>query len=89
MVFVSIVRSGLSLVNVICTPFWEIELCDMGPEMGVYNRASLCISEVVSDEDLKIIYKEGSKNFKYVALLCVHASALYLYSTSLCFINSI
>jgi hypothetical protein len=81
-------KSGLSSVNVICTPFWEIELCDMGPEPGVCNRALLCISEVVTEKYLKIIYEEGSKISKYVASFCVYTSALYLYSTSLCFISS-
>jgi hypothetical protein len=81
-------KSSLGFVNVICTPFWEIELCDMGPEPGVCNREVICISEVVTEKYLKIIYEEESKIFKYVVSLCVYTSALYHYITSLCFISS-
>jgi hypothetical protein len=66
----------------------ELELYDMGPEPGLYNRELLCISKVVTEKDMKIIYEEGSKISKYVASFCVYTIALCLYSTSLCFIIS-
>ena len=50
----------------------------MGPELGVCNRALLCISKVVSDKYMKIIYEEGSKISKYVAPFCFYTIALYL-----------
>jgi hypothetical protein len=50
-------KSGLSSVNVICTPFWEIELCDIGLGQGVSNRALICIFDVVIEKDMKIIYE--------------------------------
>jgi hypothetical protein len=76
-------KSSFEFCNVICTPFWELDLCDMGPELRVCNGELLCISEVVTEKDLKIIYEEGSKISKYVASFCVYTFALYLYSTSL------
>jgi hypothetical protein len=48
-------NSGFSSKNLICTLFWEIELCDMGPEPAVCNRVLLCISEDISNKDMKII----------------------------------
>jgi hypothetical protein len=61
----------------------------MGPEPEVCNTELLCISEIVSNKDLKIIYEEGSKISKYVALFFVYAFSLYLYDTYLCFMSSI
>jgi hypothetical protein len=78
-----LLRSRVEFCNVICTPFWELELCEMGPKPGVCNRELLCIYEVVTGKYLKIIYEEGSKISKYVASFCVYTSALYLLSTSL------
>jgi hypothetical protein len=60
----------------------------MIPEPRVCNRALLCISEIVIEKDLKIIYEEGSKISKYVVSFCVYPYALYLYSTYLWFISS-
>jgi hypothetical protein len=88
LLFSIVEKSGLGSVNIICTPFWEIELYDMGPEPGVCNIELICIFEIVTKKDLKIIYEEGSKISKYVASLCVYTSALYHYSTYLCFISS-
>jgi hypothetical protein len=87
LLFSIVENSCFELCNVICTPFWELELCDMGPESGVCNRALPCISEIVIGKDSKIIYEEGSKFSKYVASFCVYTYALCLYSTSLCFIS--
>jgi hypothetical protein len=81
-------KPSLSSVNVICTPFWEIELCDMGPEIGVCNIAPPCISKIINGKYLKIIYEEGSKISKYVKSFCVYTFVVYIYSTSLCFISS-
>jgi hypothetical protein len=77
----------LNSENVICTQFFEIELCDMGPEPGFCNRALPCISKIVIEKYLKIIYEEGSKISKYVASFCVYTSALYLYNTFVFFIS--
>jgi hypothetical protein len=74
--------------NVICTPFGELELCDMSLETGAHNRALLHISKFVMEKYLKLIYEEGSKISKYVVSFCVYPSALYLYNTSLCFMSS-
>jgi hypothetical protein len=43
----------------------------MGQELGAYNRALLCIFEIVIEEYLKMIYEEGSKISKYVVSFCV------------------
>jgi hypothetical protein len=81
-------KSGFEFCHVICTPFWELELCDMGPEPGVYNRALQCFYDIVIEKDMKIIYEDRSKISKYAVSFCVYTSASYLYSTSLWFIIS-
>jgi hypothetical protein len=60
----------------------------MGPEPGVYKRVLLCISDIVIEKDMKIIYGEVSKISKYDVSFCVYTYALYLYNTSLWFIIS-
>jgi hypothetical protein len=76
-------KSDFELCNVVCTPFWELELYNMDPYPGVYNRALPCIFEIVLEKDMKIIYEEGSKISKYVVSFYVYTIALYLYSTYL------
>jgi hypothetical protein len=46
-------KSGFELCNVICTPLWELELYDMGPEPGIYNRELACISDIVIEKYMK------------------------------------
>jgi hypothetical protein len=55
----------------------------MSLEKGFCNRVLLCISKIVIEKDLKIIYEERSKISKYVLSLCVYPYALYLYNSSL------
>jgi hypothetical protein len=57
-------------------------------EPGVCNIALLCISDILIEKYLKIIYEEGSKISKYVVCFYVYPCALYLYNTSLWFISS-
>jgi hypothetical protein len=76
-------NSSFEFCNVICTPFWELELCDIVREPGVCNKELLCIFEVVTEKDLKIMKKDPKfknmlRDSMFILLDCVFSILLYV-----------